>query len=166
MLPFAAFLYKEMVQVVGGASPVSAVKGIPLLIELCQGRLDKGGGGAQESDDPHPEHGTCASRRDGRHHTHQIAHAYPAGGGHDKGLESGDPILIALFVAFQGHPQHLRKQPEGQETGADSKVKPCGDQDHHQQGEPQGVPSRKGDGDEVSPEDIVDCAKKFHDLIL
>ena len=50
-------LYKEVMDIISRAAPVTAVERIFFLIKLCQCSLDKGCGGSQKGCHPHPEYG-------------------------------------------------------------------------------------------------------------
>ena len=94
-LPFApSSRDKEVVYIVGRPTPVSAVERVFFFIDLSQGGLRESRGGPEKGNDPHPEDRSCASCGDGRHHSYQIAHAYPGRCGDNEGLDAGDRLLI------------------------------------------------------------------------
>src|SRR5699024_5143564 len=153
---FAAFPDEKMMDVVGRAAPESAVEGILLLMQLGQGGLRKGSGGAQKGDDPHPENSSRASGGDGGHHAHQISHTHPGGGGNNQSLNAGDGVLIGNILFFHGDPQHFRKHAEGKEAGPDGEINAGGNQYDYQERKPQRAAPGQGDGDNISPQKIIE----------
>ena len=113
---------REGVEIVGRAAPPAAVKVVGLLVFLGQRGLHKGGGGAQQSRHPHPEHRACTAHRQRRHDAHQIAHAHPGGRGHHQRLEGRE--AAALVVLLADRRQHIPEQPHRQKPRAQGEEHP------------------------------------------
>ena len=116
--------------IVGGAAVAAAVL-VPLLIDLGQGALHKGGGPANKGDEPHPEHGAIAADGDGVGHAHDIARAHPAGGGDHQRLEGGNGVLVVRLLA--DHPDRLPQQAQLDEFAAAGEVNSGGQQQDDEQ---------------------------------
>ena len=142
--------------VIGRAPTEAAVKGIRFVADVGQGGFHKGGGSADESGEPHPEHRTGTTGGNGGHHTHHIAHANPGGGGYNEGLDSGKGTGAVAYPLFQRQPEHLRQHPNGDKPGADGEKQSRGNQNRHQQGDAQRLPPRQGNGKQIAPEKVVD----------
>ena len=118
----APFALREGVEIVGRAAPPAAVKGVGLLVFLGQRRLHKGGGCAQQSRHPHPEHRACTAHRHRRHDAHQIAHAHPGGRGHHQRLEGREAAALVALLADRR--QHIPEQPHRQKPRAQGEEHP------------------------------------------
>ena len=151
-----------VVDVVGGAAPVAAVEGVRLFVELCQGGLDEGGGGANEGGQPHPEHRSGAAGGDGRHHADEVAHAHPGGGGDDEGLPAGDGAAVSAAL-FRRHPQHFGKQADWQKAGAEREIDAGGDEQQYQQGKAHAPAAGQGQRDEITPQKSADGGDQVYD---
>ena len=84
---------EPVLHVIRGASVERAVA-FPL-VELREGGLDKCNSGAEQGEDPHPEHGPRAADAYGRRHSGKIARADAAGQGDEEGLQRGYVLLLA-----------------------------------------------------------------------
>ena len=162
MFPQTVLFNKKPMNIVCRAAPVSAVKGIFFLIDLCQCGFNKCGGRPQKRDDPHPEYRSRSSGRNGRHHAYQISHAYPAGRRDNQGLQAGNSFFVCLFIALKGYSEHLREKPEREKPCPYCKIKSCRDKNNHQKGKPQGTAAGQGDRNNISPEYIVNRTKNCH----
>ena len=68
-------------------------------------------------------------------------------------------------MLFRRDPDHFREQADLQKPGADSEINARGDQQQHQQGQPQTAAAGQGNGHQVAPEPIVYGGNKIHDGI-
>ena len=82
------------------------------LISLGQGRLDEGDGCPKQRHYPEPENGAGAAQGNGGGHASDVAHAHTASSGHDKGAETGDPLIGALALVVTQQPEHLLDKPQ------------------------------------------------------
>ena len=110
---------KGGLNVVGGAAVALTRLRVPALVDLGQGGLHKGGGAADDGDDPHPEHRAEAAGTDGGGDADDVARAHPGRGGYHQRLEGrGRPGLLRFFShhtdGFQEHTELDEAGPEGE----------------------------------------------------
>ena len=166
-------LCKEVVNVVSRTAPVTAVERILFLVELRECRLDKGRRSTDDCSDPHPKDRTGATRRDGRDHADQVAHAHARRGRDDERLHAREPSArgirsVLALLLFKQHGNHLREQAERQNPRPYRIEYARRNQQQYHEREPDRTAARQRNSKQIAPQKLChtlnDCYHWVHPL--
>lgn len=119
---------KPLFDIIGRAA-IGAMLAL-FLINLCEGGFDKGGGTADDGDEPHPEHCTCAACDDGTCYADHVAGSDTGGGGDHKRLKRGNGFPVLSF--FRDDANRFPKQAELDKACLYGEIKTCCDEQGNQ----------------------------------
>ena len=119
---------KPLFDIIGRAA-IGAMLAL-FLINLCEGGFDKGGGTADDGNEPHPEHGTCAACNDGTRYADHVAGSDTGGGGDHKRLKRGNGFPVLSF--FRDDANRFSKQAELDKACFYGEIKTCCDEQGNQ----------------------------------